>query len=299
MKAIVIDRFGGPEELHPAELPDPEPGPGQVRIRVEAIGVNPIDGKVRSGRMASPETPMPVLLGVEAAGTVDALGEGVEGVAVGDRVAGFAEGGAYAEVALLSTYAAVPEGLDAVSAASVPVAGETAQRALRLLSLEPGETLLIHGASGAVGEVATQLAVRAGVRVIGTASAANHDRVAALGATPTTYGQGWADRVRALAPDGVDAVFDTSGAGVLEESVALAGGKERVVTIADPAAFEMGVTFTGSSTADSGALADLLAQRARGELTTTVSRVFRLDEAAQAHALSESGRAGGKLVLVP
>jgi len=299
MKAIVIDRFGGPEELHEAELPEPQPGPGQVRVRVEAVGVNPIDGKVRSGRMASPDTPMPLLLGVEAAGVVDALGAGATGVAVGDRVVGFADGGAYAELALLSTYAAVPEGLDPTVAVSLPIAGETAQRALRLLSLEPGETLLIHGASGAVGEVATQLAVRAGVRVIGTASAANQDRVAALGATATTYGQGWVDRVRQLAPDGVDAVFDTSGAGVLEESVGLAGGKERVVTIADPAAFSMGITFTSESEPDAGDLARLLRQRATGELTTTISRVLPLDQAAEAQALSDSGRAGGKLVLVP
>ena len=299
MKAIVIDRFGGPEELHAAVLPDPQPGPGQVRIRVEAIGVNPIDGKVRSGRMAAPDTPMPLLLGVEAAGVVDALGEGVTGVAVGDRVVGFADGGAYAELALLSSYAAVPEGLESVTAVSVPVAGETAQRALRLLSPQPGETLLIHGASGAVGEVATQLAVRAGVRVIGTASAANQDRVAALGGTPTTYGEGWVERVRALAPDGVDAVFDTSGAGVLPESVELAGGTERVVTIADPSAFAMGVTFTGGSEVDPAQLAKLLAQRASGELTTTISRVLPLDAAAEAQALSDSGRAGGKLVLVP
>jgi NADPH:quinone reductase-like Zn-dependent oxidoreductase len=298
MKAIVIDRFGGPEELHVAELPDPEPGPGQVRIRVEAVGVNPIDGKVRGGRMASPDTPMPLLLGVEAAGVVDRVGEGVDDVGVGDRVVGFADGGAYAELALLTTYAALA-GLDPVAAVSLPVASETSQRALGLLSLRPGETLLIHGASGAVGEVATQLAVRAGVRVIGTASEANQERVAGLGAEPTTYGDGWVDRVRALAPDGVDAVFDTSGAGVLDASVELAGGKDRVVTIADPAAFTKGITFTSGGRPGDFDLAEYVRQRARGELTTTIGRVFRLEEAGKAQALSDSGRAGGKLVLVP
>ncbi|MGW5241378.1 NADP-dependent oxidoreductase [Monashia sp. NPDC004114] len=298
MKAIVIDRFGGPEELHEAELPDPEPGPGQVRIRVEAVGVNPIDGKVRGGRMASPDTKFPLLLGAEAAGVVDALGEGVSDVAVGDRVVGFAAGGAYSELALLGAYAALA-GLDPVAGVSLPVASETSQRALGLLALEPGETLLIHGASGAVGEVATQLAVRDGVRVIGTASEANQGRVAALGATPTTYGDGWLDRVRALAPDGVDAVFDTSGAGVLEESVDLVGGKERVVTIADPAAFAMGITFTTGGEPGAFDLGVYVALRASGELTTTIARVFPLTEAADAQALSDSGRAGGKLVLVP
>jgi NADPH:quinone reductase-like Zn-dependent oxidoreductase len=298
MKAIVIDRFGGPEELHEADLPDPQPGPGQVRIRVEAIGVNPIDGKVRSGRMASPDTPFPLLLGAEAAGVVDAVGESVADVAVGDRVVGFADGGAYAELALLRSYAALA-GLDPVAAVSLPVACETAQRALRLLGLKSGETLLIHGASGAVGEVATQLALRDGVRVIGTASEANQERVAGLGAAATTYGDGWLDRVRALAPDGVDAVFDTSGAGVLEQSVELVGGKERVVTIADPAAFTMGITFTGGGELGEFDLGEYVRQRASGELTTTIGRVFPLADAGQAQALSDSGRAGGKLVLVP
>jgi NADPH:quinone reductase-like Zn-dependent oxidoreductase len=298
MKAIVIDRFGGPEELHEAELADPQPGPGQVRVRVEAVGVNPIDGKVRGGRMASPETTFPLLLGAEAAGVVDVLGEGVDDVAVGDRVVGFADGGAYAELALLHTYAALA-GLDPVVGVSLPVASETSQRALGLLALEPGQTLLIHGASGSVGEVATQLAVRGGVRVIGTASEANQERVAALGATPTTYGAGWLDRVRALAPDGVDAVLDTSGAGVLEESVALVGSKERVVTIADPAAFSMGITFTTGGKPGAFDLGEYVGLRASGQLTTTIGRVFPLAEAGEAQTLSDAGRAGGKLVLVP
>lgn len=299
MRAIVIDRFGGPEELHAAQLPDPQPGPGQVRLRVEAVGVNQFDGKLRSGAMASAETPLPLLLGIEAAGVVDRRGEGVTDVSEGDRVVGFTEGGAYAELAVLSTYAIVPEGLEPTVAVSVPVAGEAAQRVLRLLDVKPGETLLVHGASGAVGELATQLAVAAGARVIGTASPANQDRVASLGATPTAYGDGWLDRVRALAPRGVDAVLDTAGRGVLDDSVELLGNSNRLVTIADPAAFTKGITFSSQAERSAAALADLLARRARGELTTTIGRVFRLDEAAAAHELSANGHAGGKLVLVP
>ncbi|WP_256792714.1 NADP-dependent oxidoreductase [Terrabacter sp. Ter38] len=299
MKAIVIDRFGGPEELHEAQRPDPQPARGQVRVRVEAVGVNPADGKARSGRMASPDTAFPLVPGLEAAGVVDALGEGVTDVAVGDRVVGFAEGGAYAELAVLSTYAVVPDALDATVAVSLPVAGETSRRVLRLLGVQPGETLLVHGASGVVGEVATQLAVAAGATVIGTASAANQERVAALGATPTTYGDGWLDRVRELAPDGVDAVLDASGAGVLDDSVELLGGPDRLVTIADPAAFTTGITFSGTSQRSAEDLAELVALRASGALTTTISRVLPLTEAAQAQALSDSGHAGGKLVLVP
>jgi len=299
MKAIVIDRFGGPEELHEEQLPDPRPGPGEVRVRVEAVGVNPADGKVRSGLMASPDTAFPLVPGLEAAGVVDELGDGVTDVAVGDRVVGFAEGGAYAELAVLSTYAALPDALDATVAVSLPVAGETSRRVLRLLDVRPGETLLVHGASGAVGEVATQLAVAGGVTVIGTASAANQERVAALGATPTTYGDGWLDRVRALAPDGVDAVLDASGAGVLDESVELLGGPDRLVTIADPAAFTTGITFSGAAERSAPQLAELVAQRASGAVTTTISRVLPLAEASAAQELSDSGRAGGKIVLVP
>ena len=299
MKAIVIDRFGGPEELHAAQLPDPQPGPGEVRVRVEAVGVNHFDGKVRSGAVASPDTSFPLVLGIEAAGTVDLVGDGVTEVAVGHRVVGFAERGAYAELTVLSTYAAVPEGLEPTVAVTLPVAGETAQRVLRQLDLRPGETLLVHGASGSVGELATQLALAAGARVIGTASPANQERVAALGATPTAYGEGWLERVRALAPEGVDAVLDAAGKGVLDDSVELLGGTERLVTIADGAAFTKGITFSSQSERSAEALGELLARRRAGELTTTIGRVLRLDEAGEAQRLSDSGRAGGKLVLVP
>ena len=299
MRAVVIDRFGGPEELHEAQVPDPRPGRGQVRVRVEAVGVNRVDGKIRSGLMGSPDTVFPLVLGLEAAGVVDELGEGVSDVAVGERVVGFAEGGAYAELAVLSTYAVLPDSLDATVAVSLPVAGETARRVLRLLDLSAGETLLVHGASGAVGEVVTQLAVAGGATVIGTASAANQERVEALGATSTTYGEGWLDRVRALAPGGVDAVLDVSGAGVLDGSVELLGSADRLVTIADPAAFTKSITFSGTSERSASELAELVAQRASGEVTTTISRVLPLAEAASAQELSDSGRAGGKLVLLP
>ena len=299
MKAIVIETFGGPEVLHAAQVPIPEPGPGQVRVRVLAAAVNGIDGKIRAGVM--PGAQLPAILGIEIAGKVDALGVGVTDVAVGDTVAGWADApaGGYAELALASTYAQVPDGLDPVDAVAVPVAGETAQRVLRELAVQPGETLLVHGASGSVGEMATQLAVAAGVRVIGTASAGQQARVAALGALPTTYGAGLVERVRALAPEGVDAVLDTTGRGVLPDSVELRGGTHRIVTIADPAAFTLGIAFSSVSQRSAAALADLLGRRARGELTTTTAGVYPLEDVARAAALNDAGRGGGKLVLVP
>ncbi|GAA1722490.1 NADP-dependent oxidoreductase [Isoptericola hypogeus] len=299
MKAIVFDAFGGPEVLHPVDVPAPEPGPGQVRVRVEAAAVNGWDVKYRAGATGSREPAAPVVPGLEVAGIVDAQGDGVTGVAPGDRVVGFADTGGYAELALTSTFAPVPDGVPATSAVTLPVAVETAHRVLRAVGLREGETLLVHGASGSVGALTVQLAVARGARVIGTASAAHQDRVAALGATPTTYGAGLVERVRALAPDGVDAVVDAAGAGALPDSIALRGGTGRIVTIADPAASDLGVEFSSRSERDAGDLAHAVAALARGDLVSTVGAVLPLAEAPRAHALVESRHAGGKVVLAP
>jgi NADPH:quinone reductase-like Zn-dependent oxidoreductase len=298
MRAVVFEEFGGPEVLHLGEVPEPEAGPGQVRVRVEAVGLNAYDGKIRSGAMEAVfRTSLPAVPGAEVAGTVDQVGPGVSGVSVGDRVAGWTRRGA-AELALLKLWAPVPDGLDAPQAAALPVVGETARRALRILDLKPGETLLVHGASGGVGGLVTQLAVAAGARVIGTASAANQERVASYGATPTTYGEGLVDRVRALAP-AVDAVLDAAGSGVLADSIELRGGTDRVVTLADPAANDLGVEFPEQSQPSAEELAELIGQVVRGEVSVPVARVLPLAEAAQAQGLVDDGHAGGKVVLVP
>lgn len=300
MKAVAYEELGGPEVLHLTQRPDPHPGAGQVRVRVEAAAVNGWDVKSRAARVPGAPAPrFPVVPGLEIAGVVDEVGDGADGVAVGDRVAGFAAGGGYAELALVDVWAPVPKGLDAPRAASVPVAAETAHRVLRLLGVRDGETVLVHGAAGSVGELAVRLAVRAGARVVGTASPRHQDRVRALGAAATTYGPGWAERVRALTPGGVDAVLDAAGAGVLPDSIALRGGTDRVVTIADPAAFDLGVEFSSSSRRDPGELAADLAAVARDDLTVTVARVLPLGEAAEAHRLVETGTPGGKVVLTP
>ncbi|MFC6023486.1 NADP-dependent oxidoreductase [Plantactinospora solaniradicis] len=302
MKAITFDTFGGPEVLRLVEVPLPSPGPGQIRVQIRAAGVNPFDGKVRSGAMeAIFPTSLPAVPGIELAGVVDALGDGVTGVAVGDRVVGWADAptGSYAEYALTTTWAPIPDGLDFVAAVTLPVAVETANRVLNQLKVTTGETLLVHGASGAVGQVAVQLAVARGVTVIGTAAEKNQDRVRALGAVPTGYGPGLVDRVRALAPDGVDAVFDVAGKGALPDSIELRGGVERIVTIADPDAFRLGVAFSGAderSTDDLVAFADRMV---RGEVSTVVAGRYELARAADAHRLSDGGHAGGKVVLIP
>src|SRR5580698_7551918 len=251
VKAVRFSQFGGPEVLEIVDLSDPHPGPGHVRIAVRAAGVNPSDWKKRKGLM---DGGLPQTLGHEAAGVVDELGEGVAGVAVGDRVFGFsAEEGAQAELAVLSYYAPIPPSLDFAGAAALPAAVETATRALDQLGVGSGSTLLVNGASGSVGGAAVQLAVARGARVIGTASPANHEYLRSLGAEPVAYGEGMADRVRALAPAGVDLALDVAGSGVLPELIELAGGPEHVVTIADVAgAQKHGVRFSLLPTLASG-----------------------------------------------
>ncbi|WP_406466020.1 NADP-dependent oxidoreductase [Streptomyces sp. NBC_00111] len=298
MKAVRFQTFGGPEVLEIVDLPDPHPGPGEVRIAVRAAGINPSDWKKRRGLM---DEELPQTLGHEAAGVVDELGEGVADVAVGDRVFGFCtEGAAQAELAVLSHYAPVPPSLGFPAAAALPAAVETATRALDRLGVTSGGTLLISGASGSVGSAAVQLAVVRGARVIGTSGPGRHAYLRALGAEPVSYGEGLTERVRALAPDGVDTALDVAGSGILPELIDLAGGSEHVVTITDfRGAQEHGVAF---SSGDSGravhALAEIgeLIESARFSLP--VARTFPLSGIAEAHRAGEEGRVRGKLVLV-
>ncbi|GAA0217028.1 NADP-dependent oxidoreductase [Actinomadura nitritigenes] len=298
MKAARFDRFGGPEVLEIVDLPDPHPGPGEIRIAVRAAGVNPSDWKKRRGLM-DPE--LPQTLGHEAAGIVDELGEGVEDVAVGNRVFGLsAEGAAQAELAVLSFYAPIPPSLDFPEAAALPAAIETATRALDQLGVASGGTLLINGASGSVGSAAVQLAMARGARVIGTGGPANHEYLRSLGAEPVAYGEGLAERVRALAPGGVDLALDVAGSGVLPELIALAGGAEHVVTVADFAgAREHGVRF---SRGDAGravhVLGEIGALIEAGRFSLPVARTFPLAGIAEAHRAGEEGRMRGKLVLL-
>jgi NADPH:quinone reductase-like Zn-dependent oxidoreductase len=298
MRAIVFDRFGGPDVLHEADIDVPQPGPGQVRVRVKAVGVNALDGKVRAGLLAAVRaTAFPAVPGGELAGVVDALGEGVSEVRVGDDVLGWSDTGSYAEYALATTVAPKPADLDWKHAAALPVAIETAERVLDLLGVAAGETVLMHGASGAVGTLAIQLATARGARVIATAGPSNQDYLTSLGATATLYGEGLVERVRALAPEGVDAVFDLAGKGALEDSITLRGGTERIVTIADFGARQLGITFSqGSPQRSAVRLAAVAQDAAAGKLVTTVT-AYPLGQAAAAQQVSDAGHVRGKLVL--
>jgi enoyl reductase len=300
-RAVVFDEYGGPEVLHMAELPDPEPGPGQVRLRVRAAGVQPADTKLRSGAWRSrAPVAFPGRLGNEVAGIVDAVGPDVTGFAPGDEVLGPASG-AYADAVVTEAgqLARRPAALSWSEAGALSASGQTASTVLEDLAVGPGETLLVNAAAGGVGLMAVQIAVARGVRVIGTAREANHDFLRELGAVPVTYGPGLADRVRAAAPEGVDAALDAAGGDALEVSLELAGKPDRVGTIVDmAAAARLGVRALGTRRSGTR-LAELVALAAAGELRVFVWKEFPLDRAADAHRESEGRHLRGKIVLVP
>jgi NADPH:quinone reductase-like Zn-dependent oxidoreductase len=299
--AITFSRYSGPDVLTPAEVDTPEPGPGQVRIKVRAVAVNLIDLKIRSGMMAGiMPVEFPHLPGWDVAGIVDQAGDGAT-AAVGDEVFGVASLGGYSEYALLDRPVAKPREVSFETAAALVTVGETAYRGLHHLDPDEGETLLIHGAGGSVGTIAVQLAVARGITVIATAGDHDLERLTGLGATGVRYGEGWSERVKAAAPQGVDRVFDASGAGVLADSITLTGDAARVITIADMTAAQHGVRFTGADPTDRlpQALPELAALIATGKLDLPIGATYPLTEAARAHADIETRHARGKVILLP
>ena len=301
MKAAQFSQYGGPEVLDIVDLPDPHPGPGQVRIVVRAAGISATDPKLRAGTLAF-GAQLPQTTGRDVAGVVDEIGEGVSDVSVGDRVFGVSDDGAgAAELALVTFRAIIPRSLGFVDAAALPVALETATRALDQLAVASGTTLFINGATGGIGSTAVQLAVARGARVIGAAGPANQNYLSLLGAQPVTYGDGMAQRVRALAPGGVDVALDVAGNGVLPDLIDLAGGAKNVVTLADfDGAKEHDVRFSNGF-ADGHAfhsLARIGELIEAGQFWLPVDRTFPLAEIAQAHRVSEHGHVRGRLVLV-
>jgi NADPH:quinone reductase-like Zn-dependent oxidoreductase len=300
MRATQFRTYGGPEVLEWAEAPDPHAGPGQIRIAVRAASVNPIDWKTISGAMAGGK-PMEGTgyLGSDAAGVVDEVGDGVTGVSVGDEVFGRGRH-TQAEHAVLGAWAAKPPSIDWAVAAAAGVAGETAERGLRLLKVNAGDTLFVDGGAGGVGAVAVQMALARGATVIASASEANHDYLRELGATPVVYGQGLAERVRVAADGPVDAVFDVAGKTPVQELISLAPEPSQVVSIANYAAGQAGARVSGGG-ADSHpmqALAQVAELLAQNKLVLKV-QTFPFDRAAEAYRISQSGHVRGKLVLVP
>ncbi|MBN6039900.1 NADP-dependent oxidoreductase [Amycolatopsis sp. 195334CR] len=296
MKKISFTEFGGPEVLRLVDAEEPHAGPGQVRIAVRAAGVNPVDWRIREGqKLGAHPVELPAGVGLDAAGVVDELGEGVDGVRIGDPV--FGEGvDTYAEFAVLTAWARIPEGLTFEEAAGYPSVVETAVRIIREVGVEAGQTLLVSGASGGVGSAVLQIARDRGITVIGTAGAANQDYLRGLGALATTYGEGWVERVRQLGQ--VDAALDLAGSGVLAELVALTGNPEKVITIADLGAADYGVRFSGVAGSVPDALAAAADLIARGKLHIPVDKAYALPDAAAAHADSQAGHTRGRRVIL-
>ncbi|MFJ6616398.1 NADP-dependent oxidoreductase [Kitasatospora sp. NPDC091335] len=305
MKAIAINRYGGPEVVEYTDLPDPRVGPDSVLVEVRAAGVNPVDWKIRDGALDGLfDVHFPLVMGWDVAGVVRAVGGAVTEFAPGDEVYGYVrkdavEHGTYAELvsAPIRTLARRPAALDWAQSGGLPLAGLTALQGLRALGVAEGETVLVHAAAGGVGHLAVQLARARGARVIGTAAERNHDFLRGLGAEPVVYGEGLAERVRALAPDGVDAALDLVGHGAVQVSAGLVADPGRIASTADFGVKALGGRYVWVRP-DAGDLAELAALADDGRLTVTVASTFPLAQAASAQALSAEGRTRGKIVLL-
>ena len=295
MKSVSFAEFGGPEVLHLVDVEEPHAGPGRIRIAVRAAGVNPVDWRTREGqRQTIHPIQLPAGIGQDAAGVVDEIGEGVDSLEIGDPV--FGRGAStYAEFAVLSSWARMPEGLTFAEAAGYPSVVETALRVVGEVGVQPGQTLLVSGASGGVGSAVLQIARDRGITVIGTAAATNQDYLRSLGAQATTYGQGWVDRVRKLGH--VDAALDLAGSGVIHELVELAGDPQKVISIADLGAPEFDVRFSGVGGSVFHALAATVDLISRGKLHIPIEKSYTLAEAAAAQIDSRAGHTRGRRVI--
>jgi NADPH:quinone reductase-like Zn-dependent oxidoreductase len=301
MRAQIIRDYGRPEAFEPGELPDPSAGPGDVVVQVAVAAVNPLDWKIRSGSLrAMLPTAFPAVLGNEFAGTVREVGPGVADFEVGDRVVGFTTSGAYAEIVVTPAdrLAAIPAALSFEQAATIPTAAETAQRALSLIDVRAGETVLVNAAAGSVGSAVVQLLVAADVTVLGTASEPNHPYVRSLGAIPVRYGEHLITDVEAAAPHGVDAAFDGGGRGFVDQVLGSVPAR-RVVTIVDFAAGAKGVQVAGGDpfALTAATIAPVLGLAAEGRFATEAAAVLPLEQVADAHRLSEAGHLRGKILL--
>jgi NADPH:quinone reductase-like Zn-dependent oxidoreductase len=297
MRAVRFHSYGGPDVLRIEEVEQPEPGPGQVRIAVRAAGINPIDWKLRVGYMHEMmPLAFPTGTGFDAAGVIDALGEGVTGAALGDAVFGKGQH-TMAEYAIMDEWAPKPDGLSFQEAAGFAVAIETASRIIEQVGVKSGQTLLVSGAAGGVGSAVVQLARAAGIRTIGTASERKHDYLRSLGAIPTSYGPGLAERVAALAPDGVHAALDIAGSGVIPELIAITGDASKVLSISDLSAPEHGARTSFEPINATKTLAAAAALFSAGSFTLPVERTFPLDQIAAAHEVSAQGHVTGRLII--
>lgn len=303
-RAVLYHETGGPEVLRVEQVEDPVPGPGKVAVRVRAAGINPFDAKARAGIIAL-KTAFPRRIGSDFAGTVEAVGEGADypdgsPVAVGDEVAGRAAG-SHAErvIAAAEGIARRPDAVPPEVAGGLNVPGLTALSMTVTVPIGPEDTVLVGGATGAVGLIVCQLAASSGARVIGTASPRHHDFLRGIGVQPVAYGPGLADRIRAMT-DSITAVNDCHGREALDAGVELGVPVERICSIAGGAAIEeLGVLPAERDARTAQNLAGLLDRFAAGELTMPVAATFGLAAVADAYRAVESSHDPGKIILLP
>ena len=307
---IVATAFGGPEVLSSVAATAPAPSAHEVTVQVRAAGINPIDYKLYSGAFGSDPAQLPMRVGLEAAGVVTAVGEGAT-AAVGDEVIVYGDGatGLYASEVTVPDTALTPKParLGWEPASGLLLAGVTAAHTLAATAIKDGDTVLVHGVAGSVGLLVAQLAIHRGARVIGTAAPARHDALRAYDIEPVAYGEGLADRVRALAPDGVSAAIDTVGTDeAVDVSLELVEDRARIASIAAFGRADSGITLLGNGPgADPGteirnaARAELAALAGEGKLAVVVAATYPLSEASAATAFVAEGHAGGKVVLLP
>ena len=305
-RAVIYETFGGPEVLELQDVPEPHAGPGEVRVRVAAVGLNPMDPAIA----ATPELAarfnitVPAGFGYDFAGVVDEVGDGASGFAEGERVYGGVMERAAADFVVVKTPPGAsevlfhtPEGLSDELASTLGVAGATASAALAAIDLRPDDTVLIGGAAGGVGVFAVQLAVLAGATVIGTASQGTFPFLRELGAEPVTYGSGLADRVRALAPDGITAAVDMFGTETVETALALGVAPERIATIAAGPTPPGGVRAAWGGDAEPGALPRIADAIAAGQITVPIAARFPIEQIQEASALVAGRHVHGKIVV--
>lgn len=301
MRAAGFDAFGPAEVLHTIDVEPAEPGPGEVRIANKAAGVQRFDTMIRAGRGPAETmvTSFPAIVGNEFAGVVDALGPGVDNVSVGDEVIGWRLLGCYAEtlVAPADQLVPKPSAMDWEIAGGFNAAAQTSSVAIESLKIDQGDTLLILGAAGTVGTVAAQLARYFGAIVVGTAREEHHEYLWSIGVTPVAYGPREIDRIREMAPGGVDAALDCVGLAALPTALELVNDRARIKTIGAFGSEEAnGLTpIEGERSADR--LAGLVKLWEKGDLEIFLRDVYSLDQAAAAHAQVETGHGRGKSVL--
>ena len=310
-RAVVATAYGGPEVLDLVDVEVSEPEADEVVIDVRASGVNPADLKSYSGAWGTDPAALPKRLGFEAAGIVTAVGISAVGpagpVRIGDEVIAWPVKGAYASQIRVPAVSVVPrpQNLSWAQSANLLLVGGAAAHTLIAAAVSEGDTVLVHGAAGGVGSIVVQLAVARGARVIGTASPDGHDLVRSLGGEAVTYGEGLAERVRALAPRGVNAAIDTVGSDeAVDVSLELVADKSRIASIAAFKRKDTGIKILGAG-GDPGddireaARLDLIRLAESGELQVLVAQTYPLADVAEAHRDLSQPHPPGKFALIP